>query len=215
MSIKSKLSITTANSALLSFKHCKPNWTKLPIRATRITKIKKHRSASFDIKGNLVLGKMLTRIGEIGQSKHDKAIIQLAEKSNMSIDGYVVLGAGVRVIAGKNASVSIGDDTFIAANSLVLCQESIQIGEHCAISWDVQIMDTDFHGISSQTTRTAPVVIGNKVWIGTRATILKGVTIGDGAVIAAGAVVTKDVPTRALVGGNPARIIRENVDWEL
>ena len=55
----------------------------------------------------------------------------------------------------------------------------------------------------------APVVIGNRVWIGCNALVLKGVRIGDGAVVAAGTVVTRDVPANSLVGGNPARVIRE------
>jgi acetyltransferase-like isoleucine patch superfamily enzyme len=58
------------------------------------------------------------------------------------------------------------------------------------------------------------VTVGDKVWIGARVTVLKGVTIGDGAVVAAGALVTDDVPPRALVGGVPARVLRENVTWE-
>ena len=53
-----------------------------------------------------------------------------------------------------------------------------------------------------------PVIIGNNVWIGDKATILGGVTIGDGAVIAANSVVTKDVPAYSVVGGNPARVIK-------
>ncbi len=57
-------------------------------------------------------------------------------------------------------------------------------------------------------------MIGDWVWIGCRATVLKGVTIGDGAVVAAGSVVTRDVPPAALVGGNPARVLRERVTWE-
>ena len=57
-------------------------------------------------------------------------------------------------------------------------------------------------------TSKGPVVIGNNVWIGDKATILPGVTIGDGAVIAANAVVTKDVPAYSVVGGNPARVIK-------
>ena len=55
----------------------------------------------------------------------------------------------------------------------------------------------------------APIVVGNNVWIGSHATILKGVTIGDGAIVAAGAVVTKDVPANTIVGGVPAKPIRK------
>lgn len=51
--------------------------------------------------------------------------------------------------------------------------------------------------------------IGNKVWIGSNSTVLPGVTVGDGAIIAAGAVVAKDVPPKTVVGGVPARVIKE------
>lgn len=77
------------------------------------------------------------------------------------------------------------------------------------------IRDSDNHSIKKEGyKKTKPIRIGNHVWIGLRATILKCVTIGDGAVIAAGAVVTKDVPPKSLVGGVPARVISTNVEWE-
>ncbi|MGZ4106010.1 MAG: DapH/DapD/GlmU-related protein, partial [Tumebacillaceae bacterium] len=79
--------------------------------------------------------------------------------------------------------------------------------------WDVQLMDTDFHRISANAVNTKKITIGNNVWIGCRVMILKGVTIGDGAVIAAGSVITKDVPPYTVVGGNPARVLKENVNW--
>ena len=65
--------------------------------------------------------------------------------------------------------------------------------------------DLDDHSI---TPPSRPIIVGDNVWIGTRAIILPGVTIGDGAVIGAGAVVTKDVPARSVAAGNPARILR-------
>ena len=87
---------------------------------------------------------------------------------------------------------------------------------HCQIAWGVTICDHDFHKTytdGNQNVETAPVNIGKNVWIGMDATILKGVTIGDGAIVAAGAIVTRDVPARTLVGGAPARILKENVDF--
>ena len=76
-------------------------------------------------------------------------------------------------------------------------------------------MDRDYHKFMSDKEAYGEVKIGNNVWIGARAAILKGVTIGDGAVIGAGAVVTKDVPPRCLAAGNPAKIIKEDVYWNV
>lgn len=89
----------------------------------------------------------------------------------------------------------------------------MKIGDGTLIAWDCCIMDRDYHKFESETEVTRPVVIGKRVWIGCNVLIMKGVTVGDGAVIAAGSVVTKDVPAAALVGGNPARILKENVTW--
>jgi len=72
-------------------------------------------------------------------------------------------------------------------------------------------MDSDFHDTNDLNNEgmSAPIIIGNNVWIATRAMILKGVTIGDGAVVAAGAVVTKDVKPFTVVAGVPAKLIKQ------
>ena len=76
------------------------------------------------------------------------------------------------------------------------------------------IRDYDGHYIEDVAYRTAkPVIIGDNVWIGYRAMILKGVTIGDNSVVAANSVVTKDVPSNSIVAGNPAKIIRTGINW--
>lgn len=59
----------------------------------------------------------------------------------------------------------------------------------------------------------APIEIGSDVFVGRRALIMKGVKVGDGSVVAAGAVVTRDVPPNCLVGGVPAKLIKENIQW--
>ncbi|WP_338113136.1 acyltransferase [Paenibacillus artemisiicola] len=114
----------------------------------------------------------------------------------------------------SEAVIEIGDHTFINRRTEIICKKHVKIGSHCAISWDVAIMDTDTHRIEGMS-ETKPTVIGDRVWIGSKATILKGVTIGEGAVVAAGSLVSKDVAPYALVAGVPAKPIRENVSWEI
>ncbi|MFB6363167.1 acyltransferase [Paenibacillus elgii] len=111
------------------------------------------------------------------------------------------------------AEIVIGDRTYINRRSEIMTKNKVSIGSDCAISWDVSIMDTDFHAIDGQPD-TAPVTIGNNVWIGCKAVILKGVSIGDGAVIAAGSVVTKDIPPRCVAAGVPAKVIKEIKEWK-
>jgi len=116
-------------------------------------------------------------------------------------------------LESPNAVIEIGDNTFLGMRTELRCTERISVGRDCAISWDVSIMDSDFHSIDGQS-KSGPIRIGDHVWIGSRATILKGVSIGDGAVVAAGAVVTANVPSQTVVGGIPAKVIRKSVVWE-
>jgi acetyltransferase-like isoleucine patch superfamily enzyme len=93
--------------------------------------------------------------------------------------------------------------------------DKITIGSNCIISWNANIIDGNAHELIVRGVpkpRTRPVHIGDDVWIGTGATVV-GVTIGAGSVLAAGSVVTSEVPAKALAGGNPARVIREDVTW--
>ena len=96
---------------------------------------------------------------------------------------------------------------------MIFVSRDASIGKNCAISWNCQILDDDFHRIGDNLT-AKPIIIEDKVWIGASATILKGVTIGKGSIIAANSVVTKDVPEFTLVGGNPAKIIRQEFEWQ-
>lgn len=131
----------------------------------------------------------------------------------------LVLGRWVRFYQGVGiyldspvARVTVGDGTYVNRRTEITCKSAVTIGERCAISWDVLITDTDYHQLDGSD-NVAPVTIGDRVWIGAKAIILKGVTVGDGAVVAAGSVVTSDVAPGTLVGGNPARELRAGVTW--
>ncbi len=105
--------------------------------------------------------------------------------------------------------LEIGDRTAINYGSSLAAHERIQIGADCLLGPYTNIIDNNYHDIfnHTRTPPSRPVVIGDAVWIGARVLILPGVTIGDHAVIGAGAVVTESVPARAVVSGNPARIV--------
>ena len=104
--------------------------------------------------------------------------------------------------------LSIGTGTYLNRGTEVIAWREVSIGRDCMIGWDVVIMDTDQHPIPGRGIDNRPVRIGDRVWIGARAIVLKGVTIGDGAVIGAGAIVTHDVPPGAFAAGPAAQLIR-------
>lgn len=130
------------------------------------------------------------------------------------------IGEGASILMGQyiqlatlrkgHAQVSIGADTVINRGCFLYVTGGLTIGESVSLSPFVRLI-TGSHDIDHpqfpETYR--PIVIGHHAWIGAGATILGGVTIGEGAVVMAGAVVTRDVPPLAVVGGVPARFIRE------
>lgn len=111
-------------------------------------------------------------------------------------------------------NISIGDNSGIGRDSIIIAPDTVEIGENVLIGPRL-IIYTANHGTDRsipmirQSMVKSPVKIGNDVWIGGRVTILPGVVIGDGAVIAAGAVVATRVEPYTIVGGVPAKKIRE------
>jgi len=111
--------------------------------------------------------------------------------------------------------IMIGDGTWVSNGFSVIAEySSVKIGRRCLIGANVEIMDSDFHGLElrdrhrSDPAWCRPVVIGDDVFIGGGVRVLKGVTIGNGAVVATGSIVARDVPPFSVVGGSPARVIR-------
>jgi acetyltransferase-like isoleucine patch superfamily enzyme len=141
-----------------------------------------------------------------------------------------ILGA---VTCKSSGQISIGNYTNIEENVSIQCLTNIKIGSFCGIAEGTLIADNNNHptevtariehrirvstgglgylglGNGWEMSDTAPVVIGDAVWICGNSTILKGVTIGDGAIVARGSVVTKDVEPYTVVAGNPAKKVKE------
>lgn len=142
----------------------------------------------------------------------EKTFFRMNQNSRLNVNQFVI-GSGSTVFIGADAELSLGSG-FIDRRATIYCYKNISIGNNVMIAEDVMIRDSNNHTIENEGyVKEAPVIIGDHVWIGARATVLSGVTIGEGAVIAAGAVVTKDVPPHTLAGGVPARVIKENISW--
>ena len=138
-------------------------------------------------------------------------------------EGTIVEGSLVSEREGSQ--ITIGKNTFIGV-SLLASSEKIEVGDDVMISGGCFLLDHNSHAIGwtgrKQDVKdwyhgrkdwtnviVKPIKIGDKSWIGLNVIILKGVKIGEGAVVAAGSIVTKSVPPWTIVGGNPARVIRE------
>ena len=110
-------------------------------------------------------------------------------------------------------NVHIGENFFANFNLTILDEAEVRIGANCFIGPNVGIY-TACHPIDAESRNrmiewAEPVSIGDNVWIGGGVTILPGVTIGDNVVIGAGAVVTRSFPSNVVIGGNPAKIIKQ------
>ena len=151
------------------------------------------------------------------RSRRNKSELILCENSSMIVEGDFALYQGASIYVGENAILRIKGDSFLNTNSVLNCFDYIEIGNGTMISDDVRIQDSDNHGVYENGIAkeiTKPIIIGDHVWIGKNALILKGVTIGNGAIVAAGSVVVKDVSAKTLVAGNPAKVIKDNVEWK-
>jgi acetyltransferase-like isoleucine patch superfamily enzyme len=168
---------------------------------------------------NVVAGGGTVISGEVAfkrfQSRRTPALV-LGEQCTMD---------GVQFAVGQEGVVEIGDYCYFT-NAVLLCELALRIGRYVVIGWNTTIADTDFHPLAPAlriadavacsplaADRTRPpiprreVVIEDDVWIGPNATILKGVRIGAGSFVEPGALVTRSVPPRSRVSGNPAEVV--------
>jgi galactoside O-acetyltransferase len=169
-----------------------------------------------------------------GSSIINKGAIQIRnpiEKKFLTIGKDCVIESSI-VFENQSGKIVIGDRVFIGSGMLISI-DKIEIGNDVMISWGCTIIDNDAHSLQSSErmndvnnwkrgleesmpgkykdwscVKSKPVKIKDKAWIGFNTIILKGVTIGEGAIVGAGSVVTKDVPDYAVVGGNPAKILK-------
>ena len=146
-------------------------------------------------------------------NKHDRTFLNINGK--LLIEGTVVVGKGCRLDICKDAVCDLRGCSITGQTNLIIAHR-LEIGEGSVISWGCELSDEDWHDIKyeGKQEKDRAIVIGKHVWIGSYVKILKGVHIGDNSVIASGAVVTKSFTEKnTLIAGNPAEIIKREVEW--
>lgn len=201
------------------------NFRYLPARqAVSLPILVSHRLALFNFGGRVSLtgpvrtGSVLLGFGANGafDFRRSRSVWQVA--GEVVFEGPARLGNGFKLSIASGGRVNFGANFVLSAESQIVCRESITFGEGCLISWDVLMLDGDFHPLiaedGTESTMRAPIVLGDRVWVGARSCILKGVALADDVVVAAGSIVARpELESHVLIAGNPARVVRSGVSW--
>ena len=198
------------NFRLLPFKQA----VFLPIIVSRKTKLR-------SLSGKAHLTKVKTGIVRIGfggtdmmDYRYERSILKIT--GDIYFQGKTKIGVGAKImVSGK---LTLGNSFDITGDAMIICAKEIQIGDNCMIAWQSILMDTDQHAIydekKSVINQDKPIIIGNNVWIGAKSFILKGSILPDGCIIGANTTITKEfTQQKAVIAGNPAKIIKENIQW--
>jgi maltose O-acetyltransferase len=145
--------------------------------------------------------------------------VRLRGRARVAGGGRVILGDRVRIYgttvsvelhAWPSGRIEIGERTSINYGVSISAHESVTIGRQCFIGQYCMIDDNDYHDVEDKyrLPPSAPVVLEDRVWLGARVIVQKGVRIGHDAVVGAGSVVMRDIPPRSVAMGYPARVVR-------
>lgn len=181
----------------------------------RLSKLK----GSFRIDAPLCPGMILLGFGNVGHidRRVNKLIWEI--EGNVVFKGAAIFKYGAKIIIARGAYLEIGNKFRMSSNSVLICYKKIVFGDNCRLSWDVQVMDTDFHKIKSLTgdhlNPPRDIIIGDHVWIGAKAMIMKGAKIMEDCVVASSSVVNKEIPgSHQIIAGMPAKVIKTGVTWD-
>jgi len=179
------------------------------------------------LKGSIVLnGEVSPGLVQIGYGRvgifdyvRSRSVIDI--DGTMRCNGKVRIGHGSKIHVGPSGELVLGDNFLINAESTIVANSKVTFGNNVLLSWDVLVMDDDFHSIIDVATKKQintpkPIVIGSHVWIGARCLILKGSVMPDNSILAANTMLAGKLQKEGSVyGGNPVKVIKENIEWLL
>lgn len=187
-----------------------------PVLVSSRIKIGKISRGSIEINSNRV-GTVKIGFGGVEGVPSSKGYIRIDDNARVVFSGRASFAQGSVILIGKGATVVYGDGFSAGKNFFQSCNGFNEFGNDVLIGWNVSIRDNDGHTIlvnEQENPHTKPIIIGNHVWIGADALLLKGACVQNGSIIATKAVVTKRFEESCcIIGGFPANIIKKNVKW--
>jgi acetyltransferase-like isoleucine patch superfamily enzyme len=188
---------------------------RLPIIVSRKTKLQ-------SLSGKVILKKVKTGIVRMGFGNMEMLDYRY-NRTILLIDGTIEFAGKAKIGMGSRlmvyGSLALGDNFLISGDGTIICAEKITIGDNSTMAWESIVMDTDHHQMfdaqGNHINPNKPVEIGQNVWIGARSFILKGCRIPDGCIIGANTLLTRSFEDKkAVIAGNPPRIVKHNVNWK-
>ncbi|MEO3406430.1 acyltransferase [Mucilaginibacter sp. CAU 1740] len=157
--------------------------------------------------------------GKVGISDFKRARGVWQVFGEVVFNGRAFIMHGCKINVGEKGTLTFGENFNMSTEVAIVAEKQITIGNNSGISWESLVMDTDFHHIFDENGQVfnhpKEVIIGDNVWVGCRCTILKGANLPDGSIIAAGSLVTKKlIGNNSIFGGNPMRVLKENITWQ-
>ena len=190
---------------------------RFPILISRHCRVRK-AGGTVEILAPVHFGMIRFGMDGVGifDNRRSRSIWQVEGK--LIFEGRAFIGHGCKISVARGGELRLGDNLKITAESAIAATNKIHIGANCLLSWNILIMDTDWHSVLDQNENiinpALPVQIDDHVWIGCEVTILKGVSIASGCIVAAGTIVSKSVADpNCIIGKNPNEILKRNIQW--
>ena len=192
---------------------------KLPFLVSRKVYLSQTKGV-VSIEGPITTGMIRIGYGDVGifDKKRSRSIWQVSGK--VIFKGTAHLGHGSKISVGKQGVLELGPNFALTAESAIVSHKQIVFGKNCLVSWECLIMDTDFHKIydaeGQWVNPPKEIIIGDKVWLGARNTLLKGTKIASHSIIGANSQVSKDISDQSgLFAGNPIKHLKDGIHWEV
>jgi acetyltransferase-like isoleucine patch superfamily enzyme len=175
-------------------------------------KIKKAKGASLIIHEKLFIENWL--------KNNNGTYLKLEKNASLIFEREFVLGAGIKIAISPNAKFlvkgrNIESGSGITGNSIILVEKYLEFGTDILIAWDTYFTDCDWHTVDNKK-NVIPTIIGNHVWVGVGAKILKGANIGANSIVTTNSVVISgEYEPQSLLSGVPSKIVKDNIpNWK-